>query len=130
MSEEAFAIDPTPPTGGQMNIPPGGIPVPIVKGKVAMPALKAKVVPAKPEGWWQLNNLSGSLEGVCEEIAGRLDVPEYWKRAIMEDLRVRCVGRGTATAPEFNFVYVDAQLHVERGNAVLHFHAVPDKKLL
>ncbi len=76
-----------------------------------------------PPGWWNLRDLSGSLDGVIRALEQNKEIPSHWRTAIIEDLKLRC-------ADGFNFVYLDAHFHVEKGNAVLHYHAVPDKKLL
>lgn len=77
----------------------------------------------RPAGWWDLRDLSGTLEGVSRAVAAAPEVPGHWKAAILEELKARC---GT----EFNFVWLDAHCHVEKGNAVLHVHVTPEKKLL
>ncbi len=102
--------------------------------KAVAPKLPAKVVakrmreaqekPAdgKPKGWWALPNLSGTLDGVTKAVDASA-IPDRWKAAIKADLALRCVDG-------FNFVYLDAHFHLEKGNAVLHYHAQADKKLI
>ena len=77
----------------------------------------------KPAGWWSLPDLSGSVAGVMRSIEEAPDVPRYWKEAIKADITERCEA-------EFNFVYLDASFVVEKGNAVLNYHCIPDKKFL
>lgn len=76
-----------------------------------------------PEGWWSMRDVSGSLAGVMRQVDANPDIPDHWKAAIKADLAARVV------AP-FNFVYLDAQCQVERGNIVIHYHATPDTKSL
>lgn len=79
--------------------------------------------PTTPEGWWNLTRLDGSIPRVLLEIDSRPDVPDHWKAAIKADIEARC-------AEGFNFVYLDAHYHIEKGNGILHYNATADKKLL
>ena len=110
--------------------------IPIVKNpKAPLPAKlrqsagQSERQSLKPEGWWELRDLSGSLEGVTRKIEAAADVPEYWKTAIKADLAARCAAPPEGGTP-YNFVYLDAHYFVEKGNACLHYTATPDKKLL
>src|SRR5436190_8025573 len=101
-----------------------GTAIPIVnKGVSTVNKMPAGRQSGKPNGWWSMNDISGSLEGVCNAIDGNADIPDYWKAAMKADLAARCSG-------EFNFVYLDVHFYVEKGNACLHYTAQPDKKLL
>ena len=89
------------------------------------PKPRPEPVQNNQEGWWFLRDISGSLSRVAMAIESAKDIPDYWKAAIKADLAERCRG-------DFNFVYLDAHFHLDKktGNAVLHYHATPDKKLL
>lgn len=113
-------------------ITPVPIPIPIVNKPVNRE--RVRKVPAdgsegsivsqgnKPAGWWSVS-LEGSLEGVTGAIEKEAAIPDHWKTAIKSDIAMRC-------GSEFNFVSLDAHFHVEKGNAVLHYHAVPSQKTL
>lgn len=96
----------------------------VVNPNAPKPDKLKKPVPENSQaGWWSLRDIAGSLRGVTEAVNDALDIPAYWKEAIVKDLTARC---GT----EFNFVYLDVHCMVEKGNTVIHYHATPDKKLL
>jgi hypothetical protein len=104
--------------------PPVTPPVPKLPAKVIAKRIESEQVkPAKPVGWWNLTDLSGSLEGVCRAIDANAEAPEHWKTAIKADLALR-------VAAGFNCVYLDAHFFVQNGKAVLHYDAEPVKMLV
>lgn len=79
--------------------------------------------PEKPEGWWDLRDLHGSLEGICKAIESRADVPEFWRKAIIADVRAKCGDR-------FNSVWVDAHFMGRKDNGTLHYTMTASKMLI
>jgi hypothetical protein len=116
----------TPKTAEQINLPQTGKLTVTQNPNVPKPhklQTPPEPKPKQTEGWWGIKDVSGSLEGVTNAIEKDATIPRHWKDAIKADIALRC-------GKEFNFVYLDAHFFVDKGNAVLHYHAVPDKKLL
>jgi hypothetical protein len=134
----------TPKTAEQINGPQMGKVEPAPRANFAQQVnpipLPAKVIAARHRaaqesgadaagrqpGWWDLKNVSGSVEGVIRAIEANANVPAHGKAFLVAAIRAACTG-----GPEpFNFVYVDAHHHLVNGQVSFSLSIVPDKKLL
>lgn len=75
----------------------------------------------KPEGWWDLRDITGTREGVTKSINAS-DIPSHAKVYLLAEL---------ATIPaEFNFIELDAHRFMQYHKLDLHMTISPSKALV
>ena len=89
----------------------------------ASPSVRGHVVP-KPEGWWSLSGLSGSVDGVLKAIAEAKDVPDRWKGALKEEVMAAIQGTDN------NYLELHAHFTLYDKLRMLNISVTASKKLL
>ena len=90
--------------------------------EIEKPEARRPAVRVTPEGWWNLRDLSGPVNAVCAAVQSAEKVPDYFKSAIVAEIKAQC-------GADYNAVFVDAHFVTGSHGAILHLTIAPAKQL-